>query len=276
MRVAQILKSARLPILNEVGPIKQNEVAVNSLKNKFWNLFADKFEGQRGIGLKGIEYCLKQVVPDINLKVTYGNPGLKYIHTLNGKVKGYKIQLPFDEIHKGDNHYIEILGHEVLGHFFKVITESKYVTHFETSLPKKKKLSQYAFYSDKFHCHEKDNLFDKDRMVKLIDEFFSKNKFSPVERIETLQTWRYNLKDELDACKAGFLSMLKNAFKLPEKLEDILPKLDSGGYPNIKEASVRYLAPMCFEDKIKILEEMIRSARPKKIKSEDTNLSLKI
>lgn len=155
-------------------------------------------------------------------------------------IVGYILKIPFtnensSSISVKDTQSINVLAHEVVGHLFKQITEPKYPLRFgKIIFDSKRDKKQWEFYKNVIYRNELEELsalvknksgtgsfsllnslktrINKFRekesirgksVEKKVKKFFKNNKFSPQEKIEVLQKWRYGLKDEIYAYKAG-------------------------------------------------------------------------
>lgn len=261
------------------------EAIADMLHAEFFKLVDDVFEKKGHVTIKEIREFIKKLIPNVNIEIVEAKGGAlkcKYNDEIK-TVEGYDLEILFTRdkvIEKNDSVSNKILAHEVK-HLFKSITDPKYICHINTGkLSPETNSLQSSFYVDVLYNNELNyfkqtvlNNTQRSKFIKTIIKDFLKG-FSLEEQIIFLTRWRYGLKDEKEASKAGIDSYIQHKFNfknLSKRLKngkDIHPIYYITGSEKISFDSKLYKT---IEEKINKLEEFIKNAQKLEQNEDDKN-----
>jgi len=218
--VQRVLNTARLKgVTGSVAVRRKGEIAMGKTFDKMMN---DVFEAKEKAGklpvvtLKEIKGIFKKLAQNISLQVAVSDHGALASKFSRKKqaIYGYKLKLPLTKgnlLAKDDSEGFRRLDHEK-SHFIRAIFQPKYsVNMIENKRTAEVSRKCDGFYDSTLYGYDftgsNRELFMKDKAARgasvraQIQEFFSKEALSHEEKIESLQSWRHGLKDELLAFK---------------------------------------------------------------------------
>ena len=250
------------------GTEQQRTELAQELNNKLFKLIDDVFEQKIKMGkkpkldIKELLSCIKQVVPNIKIKISekLNRDEAGTVENIFDKTKktivGFRLSLG-GNLEQGVNE--NNLRHE-MRHDFDSITQPKINARFNTA-NLIGRLPNYTDYIDDKHynffdrvLYQEKNYEDSQReleyLTKKIKKHFKKLETPPEEKIEMLQTWRHSLKSEMNAYK------------------DESEFACNGG--NVEEYMEVEIGDYFFEPKIKLIEKMLKDeiASVRKISAE--------
>lgn len=244
--IQRVASTARLASAR--GSIAEREKLENELCEKFSQLMQDTFERKEKAGKKPIvtreelSDFFKKLLPNASIKVEKSRSGSVlpvYSNQKEETISGYVLHSKFTNfknyLKSDDLPNLGLFEHEKR-HVIRAVVEPKYYGRYMApKLPGIEYDLQYDFYDGFLHANEFNHKYNfsqevvesrKAMRINLIKEkieaLFRENSFSSESKIETLQAWRYGLKDETVAYKADAYSYGKNKFKfndLSEKLK---------------------------------------------------------
>lgn len=246
----RVSSSARIAGLK--GNEQQRAQLASDLNDRLFEIINDIFEQKikskkkPKLEKKELLDCIKQVIPDINMRVVYKKDVMydAFIKNITDKTKktviGFGLNLQ-GAVKKGGEDEVN-LRHE-MRHVFDFVTQPKILARSNTdSLVGKiedysKGMSMYhfKFYENFFYKPQQNKNIKKEMnfLSKNVREHFEALECQPEEQIEILQSWRHLLKTEVNA----YTDQTKSAFK-GEKTDETIEKF-------------------AFRPKIKLIEKML-------------------
>lgn len=208
----------------------------------------------------------------------------------NGMIVGFLLNLPLEKPGRGfilRKNRMETTTHE-LRHILDLICQPKMLARKQKSFTYKQKLEHHDLYKKVMYREEAQNAKTRIPIIKEeIDKHFNNvySNFSLDERINIMQTWRYNLQLESNAYKDGAFYDVQPLFKNTKNgmskqaksmfglsFYDFDKDFRSDGFSTlqekqkgltsykkevIKNANKKVNDKFLFEEKIELLEEMI-------------------
>ena len=245
--IQRVANTARLASAR--GSIAEREKLENELCEKFSQLMQDTFERKEKAGKKPVITreelgdFFKKLLPGVSIKVQKSRGGRVvpvYSSFEDEAISGYVLHSKFTNfknyLRSDDLANLGLFEHEKR-HVIRAVVEPKYYGRYMApKLPGIENDLQYDFYDGFLHANEFNHRYNfhqevmeerKAKRINLVKEkieaLFQKNSFSSESKIETLQAWRYGLKDEIVAYKADAYSYGKTKFifnNLAEKLKN--------------------------------------------------------
>lgn len=227
--IQRVAQTARL--LGTKGSALDREVMSDKIHAQFFEMLTNKLEEQGFASEKQLGDFYQKLMPNVDVEVTqYAKSKNKFINFINkfkirqsigefklkgdNPIAGYILKTNFSTneniIMADDLKNVGTIVHENT-HLCNAVLKPKYATAQLPDLPKKKRKQIEKLY-DKELYKINPKIDNEDPLLilkKKINKFFSDNKFSPEEKITSLDAWRYNLKDENSAYENEIASIFQ-------------------------------------------------------------------